>query len=153
MKPYFKLFLASFLILLACLGFGRFAFGMIIPNMQENLRISTTLVGFISSSNFVGYFLGIMVASKIYSIFNTPKLIFLLLFVQGLSMLTMIFFDNYIFISVLYLLSGFLAAVANISIMVYISHVVPKEIRGKALGIAVSGNGFAIIISGFLVPF
>lgn len=97
MKPYFKLFLASFLILLACLGFGRFAFGMIIPNMQENLRISTTLVGFISSSNFVGYFLGIMVASKIYSIFNTPKLIFLLLFVQGLSMLTMILFRQLYF--------------------------------------------------------
>lgn len=153
MKPYFKLFLASFLILLACLGFGRFAFGMIVPNMQENLQISTTAIGFISSSNFIGYFLGIIVASKLYAKFNTSKLIFSLLFIQGISMLIMTLFDNYIFISILYLLSGFLAAVANISIMVYISHVVPKEIRGKALGIAVSGNGVAIIISGFLVPY
>lgn len=153
MKSFSKLFLASFLILLACLGFGRFAFGMIIPNMQEDLQISTTLIGFISSSNFFGYFLGIIVASKVYALFNTSKLIFSLLFIQGISMLLMIFFDNYILISLLYLLSGFLAAIANISIMVYISHVVPKEIRGKALGIAVSGNGVAIIISGFLIPY
>ncbi len=153
MKSYSNLFLASFLTLLACLGFGRFAFGMIVPNLQENLQISTTAIGFISSSNFIGYFLGIIVASRVYARFGTNKLIFFLLLIQGLSMLIMTLFDNYIFISILYLLSGFLAAVANISIMVYISHVVPKEIRGKALGIAVSGNGFAIIISGFLVPY
>lgn len=80
MKSFSKLFLASFLILLACLGFGRFAFGMIVPNMQENLQISTTAIGFISSSNFIGYFLGIIVASKLYAKFNTSKLIFSLLF-------------------------------------------------------------------------
>ena len=153
MKSYSNLFLASFLTLLACLGFGRFAFGMVVPNLQENLQISTTAIGFISSSNFIGYFLGIIVASKLYARFKTNKLIFSLLFIQGVFMLIMTLFDNYIIISFLYLVSGFLAAIANISIMVYISHVVPKEIRGKALGIAVSGNGFAIIISGFLVPY
>lgn len=153
MKSFSKLFLASFLILLACLGFGRFAFGMIIPNMQENLQISTTAIGFISSSNFFGYFIGIIFASKIYSHFQTNRLIPLVLLIQGLSMFFMTFFDNYTLISILYFVSGFLAAIANISIMVYISHVVPKQIRGKALGIAVSGNGVAIIISGFLVPF
>lgn len=153
MKQYSKLFLASFLTLFACLGFGRFAFGMIVPNMQENLDISTTIIGFIGSANFLGYFIGIIFASKLYYLFKTQKLIFSLLFVQGLFMFSMVFFENYLLLSSLYLVSGFLAAVANISIMVYISHVVPKNIRGKALGLAVSGNGVAIILSGFIVPF
>lgn len=153
MKTFSKLFLASFLIILSCLGFGRFAFGMILPNMQIDLNISTTLIGFISSANFAGYFIGIIFSSKFYSKFKTSSLISKLLLFQGLSMIVISLFDNYIFISILYFSSGFLAAVSNISIMVYISHAVPKNIRGKALGIAVSGNGVAIIFSGFLVPF
>jgi len=152
MKSFSKLFLSSFLILLGCLGFGRFAFGMILPNMQIDLNVSTTIIGFIGSANFLGYFLGIIFASKLYASFKTSKLISTLLLIQGLSMFLMIFFDNYIIISLLYVTSGFLAAVANISIMVYIAHAVPQNIRGKALGIAVSGNGVAIIISGLIVP-
>lgn len=153
MKIYSKLFLASFLTLLACLGFGRFAFGMIIPNMQENLQISTTIIGFISSANFLGYFIGIIFAPKIYSKFKTSSLLFSLIILQALSMILMTLLESYYSISTFYLLSGFFAAISNISIMVYISHTVPKEIRGKALGIAVSGNGVAIILSGFLVPY
>ena len=146
MKSFSKLFLASFLILLSCLGFGRFAFGMILPNMQIDLNISTTLIGFIGSANFAGYFLGVIFTSKIYSIFKTSSLISRLLLLQALSMILMTFFDNYILISILYFTSGFFAAIINISIMVYISHVVPQNIRGKALGIAISGFGVAIII-------
>ena len=153
MKFYSKLFLASFLILLACLGFGRFAFGMILPNMQNDLNISTTIAGFIGTSNFVGYFVGILLSSKLYASFKTSKLISTVLLIQGFSMFIMSFMDNYILLSLLYFCSGFLAAIANIAIMVYISHTVPKEIRGKALGIAVSGNGVAIIVSGLIVPF
>ena len=153
MKSFSKLFLASFLILLSCLGFGRFAFGMILPNMQIDLNISTTLVGFIGSANFAGYFIGILFSSKFYTRFKTSTLISRLLFIQALSMALMVVFNNYMVISLLYFTSGFLAAISNIAIMVYISHAVPKNIRGKALGIAVSGNGVAIIISGFIVPF
>ncbi|PLY10660.1 MAG: hypothetical protein C0626_03205 [Arcobacter sp.] len=153
MKSFSKLFLASFLILLSCLGFGRFAFGMILPNMQIDLNISTTLIGFIGSANFAGYFLGVIFTSRIYSIFKTSSLISRLLLLQALSMIVMTFFNNYILISILYFTSGFFAAIINISIMVYISHVVPQNIRGKALGIAISGFGVAIITSGFLVPF
>jgi predicted MFS family arabinose efflux permease len=152
MRTFSKLFLASFLILLSCLGFGRFAFGMILPNMQTDLDISTTLIGFIGSANFAGYFIGVIFASKIYSKFKTSTLISRLLLLQGISMIIMTFFDNYLLISLLYFSSGFLAAISNITIMVYISHAVPQNIRGKALGIALSGFGVAIIASGFIVP-
>lgn len=59
MKPYLKSIIASFLIILVCLGLGRFAFGMILPNMQETLSLSTTQVGFVGTANFIGYLIGI----------------------------------------------------------------------------------------------
>lgn len=153
MKLYAKVLIASFLVIFACLGFGRFAFGMILPDMQANLAISTTQAGFIGTANFIGYLVGILFASSLYSKIETTKLISVSLILQGISMLAMIFYSNYIFISFFYTIAGFFGAVANIAIMVYISHIIPQNIRGKALGIVVSGNGLAIIISGMMVPF
>ncbi len=152
MKPYIKVLIASFLVIFACLGFGRFAFGMVLPNMQESLHISTTQAGFIGTANFVGYFIGILFATYLYSKFTTYKLIFITLVLQGLSMLLMLTSSNYLIISGFYTLSGFLAAVVNISIMAHMTNIVPKEIRGKALGVVVSGSGLAIILSGIIVP-
>ena len=65
----------------------------------------------------------------------------------------MTFFSNYLWISFFYGFSGFFTAICNISIMVYIAHIIPAKIKGKALGIIVTGNGFAIIFAGFLVPY
>lgn len=153
MKPYIKIILSSFLVIFACIGFGRFAFGMVLPNMQSSLEITTTQVGLIGTSNFIGYIIGILFANILYSKYTTHKLIFTTMLLQGLSMLAMIIFDDYILISIVYTLSGFFAAIVNMAIMSYLSKVVPKEIRGKILGIVVSGNGLAIILSGQIVPF
>ncbi len=152
MRPYIKSIISSFLVILACLGLGRFAFGMVLPNMQETLNITTTQVGFIGTANFIGYIIGIFFANFLYSKYTTHKLIFITIVLQGLSMLAMILFDDYLLISFFYTLSGFFSAIVNMSIMAYMANVIPKEVRGKALGIIVSGSGLAIIISGQLVP-
>ena len=152
MKTYTKEIISAFLVILGCLGFGRFAFGMVLPNMQTSLEITTTQAGFIGTANFAGYVVGIIFANLLYTKYSTHKLIFLSLFLQGLSMLLMIAFKDYLLISLFYTFSGFFAAVVNMSIMGYLSNVIPKEIRGKALGLVISASGFAIILSGQIVP-
>lgn len=152
MKPYIKSIIASFLVILACLGFGRFALGMVLPNMQESLMLSTTQAGFIGTANFIGYFIGIFFANSLYSKFSTHRLIRTTIILQALCMISMTLSNNYLLISSAYALSGFFAAISNISIMAYMANVIPKELRGKALGIVVSGSGLAIILSGQIVP-
>lgn len=153
LREYTKEIISAFLIILACLGFGRFAFGMVLPNMQSTLEITTTQAGFIGTANFSGYIIGIIFANFLYTKYPTYKLIFTTIFLQGLSMLSMIAFDNYLLISLFYTFSGFFAAVVNMSIMGYLSNVIPKEIRGKALGLVISASGLAIILSGQIVPY
>lgn len=153
MKKYTKTIIASFLIILACLGLGRFAFGMVLPNMQETLNLNTTQVGFIGTANFIGYLVGIFFANILYNKYETYKLIFASIILQALSMLCMTLFNTYLFISLAYSFSGFFSAIANIAVMAYMANIIPKEIRGKALGIVVSGSGLAIIFSGQLVPY
>ena len=150
---YKKTIFATFLIIFACIGLGRFAFGMVLPNMQESLAISTTQIGLVSSANFLGYFLGIFLVPYAYNKFETYKLINVTLILQGLSMLSMTFFNDYKIISLFYFFSGLLAVIVNLSTMAYISNIIPKNIRGKALGIVVSGSGLAIMSSGIIVPY
>jgi predicted MFS family arabinose efflux permease len=153
LKPYIKQILSAFLILFSCLGFGRFAFGMILPNLQSSLELSTTQVGFIGTANFIGYFIGILFVNILYSKYPTHKLILSAMGLQAIFMMAMITSSDYLIISMFYCIAGFLASISNISIMAYLSNEIPKNIRGKAIGIVVSASGLAIIISGQFVPF
>lgn len=153
MREYSKVIISAFLVILACLGFGRLAFGMILPNIQHSLELTTTQAGIIGTTNFIGYIIGIIFVNFLYTKYSTYKLIFTTIFLQGLSMLAMTAFNNYLYISTFYAFSGFFAAVVNMSIMGYVSNVLPKNIRGKALGIIISAIGLAIILSGQIVPF
>jgi len=153
MQIYRKTIAAAFLIICGCIGLGRFGFGMILLNMQESLLLTTAQIGFISSANFVGYIFGVIFINVIYSYFSTHRLIFASLIFQAVFMILMIFQDNYFALASLYSISGFFMGLANMTLMFYMATIIPKNIRGKALGIAVGGSGLAIVSSGFLVPF
>ena len=117
MKLYIKQILSAFLILFSCLGFGRFAFGMILPNLQTSLELSTTQVGFIGTANFIGYFIGILFVNILYSRYPTHRLILSAMSLQAIFMMAMITSSNYLIISMFYCMAGFLASISNISII------------------------------------
>jgi len=152
MNEYVKILFTSVLIGFSSLGLGRFAFGMILPNLQESLGLSTTQVGFIGTANFFGYFVGILFTNRLYNRFETYKLIPIMLLLQAFCLFGFSFASTYITASLFYTFSGFFSAVTTISIMVYISHIMPLEKKGKALGIVTMGNGLGIILSGLIVP-
>lgn len=152
MKPHVPTLFYAFLIILVSIGLGRFSFGMILPNLQDNLHITTTQVGLISTSNFMGYFIGIFFVSSLYKKYETSNMLFTVILLQAFSMFFMVLTTHYLTAAICYTFTGFFSAIANVSIMVYIAHVIPQKLRGKALGIAVTGIGLGIILSGLLVP-
>jgi len=153
MKKYTFAIIAGILVLFACLGLGRFAFGMILPNMQIDLNMSITQAGFLGTSNFIGYLSGLLFAGTFYTKFGAAKLITRSLLTQGVFMIFMALSSHYLMASFFYFFSGFFGALANMSVMAYITQIVPKEIRGKAVGLLATGSGFAIVLSGYVVPF
>jgi len=153
MKKYTFAIIAGILVLFACLGLGRFAFGMILPNMQIDLDMSITQAGFLGTSNFIGYLSGLLFAGTFYTKFGAAKLITRSLLTQGVFMIFMALSSHYLMASFFYFFSGFFGALANMSVMAYITQIVPKEIRGKAVGLLATGSGFAIVLSGYVVPF
>jgi len=53
----------GFGLIAACYGFGRFAFGLFMPRIAEDLALSTTLGGAISGASFLGFRLAIALAA------------------------------------------------------------------------------------------
>jgi MFS family permease len=136
----------------ACIGLARFALGMLLPSMGAELKLSYSQMGTISTTNFIGYLAGILVAASLVRRIGARVLTTLALLLSGGSMIAIGFTQNFYGITGLYILTGFGTALANIPIMGLLSAWFASHLRGKAAGFVVSGNGAAIVFAGLSVP-
>jgi MFS family permease len=141
------------LCILACLGFGRFALGMLLPSMAATLNLSYSQMGFISTANFLGYLISVLVSGFLAVRVGSRRLIFFALLLVGVSMILVSHAKSFEHVLTLYFLTGIGSGASNVPLMGLVSHWFASTIRGRAAGFIVIGSGFAIIISGKLIPF
>lgn len=141
------------LCIVACLGFGRFALGMLLPSMATTLNLTYSQMGFISTANFLGYLVSVLV-SGVWAVRTGPRrFIFTALLLVGTSMALISQATSFIQVLVLYTLTGVGSGASNVPVMGLVSAWFSSRKRGRAAGFIVIGSGFAIIISGRLIPF
>lgn len=138
---------------LACLGFGRFALGMLLPSMGSTLKLSYSQMGFISTGNFLGYLSAVLVSGFWAARIGARKVIFIALLVVGSSMALISQARGFASVLVLYMLTGAGSGASNVPVMGLVSSWFSSRKRGRAAGFIVIGSGFAIIISGRLIPY
>ena len=126
---------------------------MLLPSMGQSLQLSYSEMGLISTSNFIGYLVAVLLCGRISSIFGSRRLISAGLLLSGLSMVLIGFAKSLYVIIPLYILTGMGSAFSNVPIMALVSFWFASHKRGKAAGFIVIGSGFAIILSGKLIPF
>ncbi len=143
---------AGILGLFACLGIGRFSFGMMLPAMGAGLQLSYVQMGLVSTVNFCGYLGAVLLCGRLSRILGSRILIFLALVLVGLSMVLVGCTGEFWWIVVLYCLTGIGSALANVPIMALISMWFEPGRRGRAAGLCVMGNGFGLLFSGKAVP-
>ncbi|WP_136810617.1 MFS transporter [Desulfosediminicola flagellatus] len=143
---------AGFLGLLASLGLGRFSLGMMLPGMGAGLGLDYAQMGLISTVNFCGYLVAVLLCGRLSSILGARVLIFLALLLVGASMSLVGLSSSLVVIIVLYCLTGIGSALSNIPIMALISTWFEPGRRGRAAGLCVMGNGLGILLSARLVP-
>ena len=143
---------AGSLGIFACIGLARFALGMLLPAMGQDLHLTYAQMGTISTANFLGYLAGILATSSLVRRFGARVLTTAALLLSGLSMVGIGCAGNLLTIIGLYILTGIGSAMANIPIMVVLSSWFSSRLRGKAAGFVVSGNGAAIVFAGMAVP-
>lgn len=145
--------LAGMLTLFACLGLARFAFGMLLPSMGKSLHLGYDRMGFIGTGNFAGYLAAVAMAPFFMRRFGGRATITAGLGLVAACMILIGTSRDFLPVLLLYALTGVGSGLANVPMMVVVAHWFARTKRGGATGIMLSGNGFAIIFAGFLVPF
>src|SRR5512143_957264 len=74
------------LSIVACLGFGRFALGMLLPSMASTLGLTYSQIGFISTGNFLGYLASVLFCGHLARKIGSRRLIVAALIVISVSM-------------------------------------------------------------------
>jgi MFS family permease len=143
---------AGALSLFACLGLARFAYGMLLPAMGAGLGLAFGQMGFISTGNFAGYLTAVALVPALIRRFRPRATIVAALLLITLCMLGISLSRSFWQVLLLYTLVGIGSGLANIPVMVLVSHWFRRERRGRAAGLMVMGSGAGIVFSGYLIP-
>lgn len=136
----------------AGLGFGRFAIGMLLPSMSASLHLSYSQMGLISTGNFAGYLVAVLLCGGLVARTGTRLIIFLALLLVGSTMILISRANGFWPILWLYMLTGVGSGASNVPMMALLSTWFASRQRGRAAGFVVIGSGFAILLSGKLIP-
>jgi len=138
---------------LACLGFGRFSLGAIIPFMKEGLNMDYSQTGIVASSVFLGYLISAVTAGYFVMKFKAKKVI---VFSMGIIVIGMVVSGlSHGFWSALLgcFLTGIGSGGAYVPSLGLLGEWFSREKKGMAMGIAMSGSGIGIVFSGFVIPY
>lgn len=145
--------LAGSLCIMACLGLGRFALGMLLPSMGATLELSYAQMGFVSTGNFIGYLVAVFFSGMLVTCIGQRNFIFMSLLLVGITLCLLSRSNAFASLLTLYVLTGIGSGGANVSMMSLATSWFTRKNRGKAAGFISAGSGLAIIFSGFFIPF
>jgi sugar phosphate permease len=94
--------LAGIAGLFASLGLGRFSLGMMLPSMGEALSLSYSQMGLISTINFCGYLIAVLLCGVFTTRFGPRDLISVALVLVSCSMILIGLSTHYLLILLLY---------------------------------------------------
>ena len=140
------------LVVLGAVGLARFAFGMIIPAMADDLGLDYRQQGFLGASYFVGYLAVVALLPWLAPRIGVRRLCVGGLGLVAVSLLAMALGRDYVLLSLSYLVTGvgsgaaFIGAMSLPSLWFHPSH------RARAAGVATAGAGIGILVSGLIVP-
>ena len=143
---------AGLLTTFAALGLGRFALGMLLPSMAADLHLGYARMGLIGTANFVGYLIAVLASGIVAARVGPRRMVAGSLLLAGVSLVGVSRAGSLGALLVLYFLTGLGSGAANVPMMSLVAAWFGSRARGRAAGFIVSGSGFAILLTGWLVP-
>jgi MFS family permease len=152
-RRYFAVVLAlGFTVQLTALGFGRFAYTVLLPGMKTDLNLTNTHMGFFQVAILTGYLLFAYLCSALVKRWGMAATINLSVAVVGLAMAALGFVSSFPLLLVLAFWVGAGAAGSYIPLVPLLIGWSSTRRSGSAIGIALSGTGVGILLSGYAAP-
>jgi MFS family permease len=145
--------LIGFLLQVTSLGFGRFAYTVILPSMKSDLGFSHTQMGLLQTGIVTGYLLFAYLGGFLACRWTLVRTINLSVLACGLAMIGLGLVTPFWFLFILALITGAGASGAYVPLVSLIVGWFSSKRSGLPLGLAFSGCGVGIIWAGIFVPF
>lgn len=143
---------AGLLSLFVSIGLGRMALGMLLPSMGEAIALSYAQMGFIGTSNFVGYMVGVLLIGPCCRLMGERRAISLGLLINSLTMLAVGQAGGFAGVLIAYLATGIGSGISMVATLGLVGHWFTRRLRGKAAGWIITGIGVGVVFSGIAVP-
>ncbi|MDZ4165925.1 MAG: YbfB/YjiJ family MFS transporter [Smithellaceae bacterium] len=140
------------LVKMSGLGFGRFAYAMLLPAMRESLGFNYIRMGLLSGGIMLGYLIFSYVGGTFTRRYGPKKVLIVSLISSVLSMAILGQSASFSLLLLLTFIMGAGAAGAHISTTTLPMSWFPKETMGRALGTLTGGTGLGIVITGLMIP-
>lgn len=150
--PAWIMIATGMLVTLVVVVLARLAYGLILPFMREDLGLSYQQAGNLGTASALGYLCLVMLAGVYAARWGGRAAVLV-----GLAMTTIAFIglslaSNYLFLLFLMALLGFGTAFGYTPVISLLASWFPER-RGAVIGMANSGVGIGILITGTLVPY
>jgi sugar phosphate permease len=140
------------LVVFGSLGLARFGYSMVLPDMQEGLRIDNTQTGALATANLIGYLTLAVVGGVVAARYGPRVVIAAGLAVAGAGMLLTGLSRGFADAAAWRVLTGIGSGASNVPAMALLASWFAMRRRGLASGIAVAGSALGLIFAGAVVP-
>ncbi len=144
--------MVSTLTVLGALGFARFGYTLILPDMQAALDLSNTQAGALATANFVGYLTLAVIGGFLASRYGPRWVVSVSMLLVGVTMVLTGLVNSFQGALALRLLTGVGSGGSNVPVMALLPAWFAARRRGLATGIAAGGSSVGLMITGPLVP-
>ncbi len=142
----------AFLGIAGAMGFGRFGYSAILPDMQAALDLSSAAAGSLASWNLVGYTLMAFFGGLLASRFGPRKVVTLGMVVTAGGMVLTGFANELVAASAGRFLTGLGNGMVMAPSIALMASWFDTRRLGLASAIAASGNGLGLVVAGPVVP-
>ena len=141
------------LVKMAGLGFGRFAYPMLIPSMRGSLGFNYIEMGLLSGAIMLGYLLFSLIGGMLTTRFGPKRIVIASLLCGSISMFFISRFSGFFPLLFFAFAMGGGGAGAHISMTTLPMAWFEESKLGRALGVVTGGTGLGIIVTGLLLPY
>lgn len=137
------------------LGFARFAYALVLPDMRADLHWSYADAGWMNTSNGIGYLLGALLASRLLRVVSAYRMMVVNIWIVVLSLALCAVFRDILLLNFARFIAGLSAGLAFVAGGLLATGLAQRhpERSSVILGIFYAGPGIGIFISGLFLPF
>lgn len=143
---------ASFVLLMAAMGFGRYTYPMVLPNMQASFGLTYAPMGLLGTTNLIGYVAFSLLSGLLATRFGAKPIIAGFIMLLGLSMIGMGLMSTYWIAFILMILAGAGTAGVFTPVSALCRNWVPPNRIGLTMGILSAGCSAGIVIAASIIP-